>query len=62
MRTKSILASKTFWANVLGAGAQLVNSGVLQVVDPAVLVVIQAVLNVAVRAVTAAPVSLFGDE
>jgi len=60
MPTKSIFQSKTFWVNVLGAAAQLVNSGLLQAVDPAVLVIVQAVLNLAVRFVTDTPVSIIG--
>ena len=59
--TKSIFASKTFWANVLGAVAQLVNSGMLQAVDPAILVVIQMMLNIGLRCVTKAPVSFDGN-
>lgn len=60
MPPKAIWESKTFWLNVLGAGVQLLNSGVLDAVDPAYLMLAQAGLNVALRLVTDSPATLTG--
>lgn len=55
-----ILKSKTFWTNVLGAAAQVVNAGALHAVNPIVGIVAQAALNVAIRLVTETPASITG--
>ena len=53
--SKSLFKSKTFWANVLGGAAQLLNLAV-PVIPPPYGIVAQAVLNVLVRLVTSGPV------
>ena len=57
---KSIFQSKTFWVNVLGAGAAVLNGPLGADVPPEALAAIVAALNIAVRFVTSEPVSLTG--
>jgi hypothetical protein len=57
---KPIWRSKTFWVNVLGAGAGLLNGPLGADVPPETLAVIVAALNIAVRFVTSDGVSLTG--
>jgi hypothetical protein len=57
--SKSLFASKTFWLNLLTAGAEL--SGVLHGVIPSgTLLVVSNVLNIALRTITSQPVTVAG--
>ena len=58
MKSKSLFFSKTFWLNLLGIGA-LVVPGLP--VDPAMLGLILAGLNVATRVITKGPVHVLQD-
>lgn len=53
MNAKSILQSRTFWANILGAAAEL--AGILPATWAAPVMM---VVNIALRAVTNQPVTL----
>lgn len=57
---KAVWASKTFWLNVLGAVALLLNGGLGTLLPPAYLELALAALNIGNRFLTDRPVSLFG--
>lgn len=57
---KSIWQSKTFWANVLGAGLAVMNGPTGAYLPPQYLAVILTGMNLALRAVTAEPIK-FSD-
>ena len=57
---KPILKTKTFWVNVFGAAAAVLNGPLGGVVPPEALAAAVAALNIAVRFVTDTPASLTG--
>ena len=52
-----LLKTRTVWVNILGGALQLVNLGTGQVIPAEYAVIIQGVLNIAIRAITTKPVS-----
>ncbi len=57
MDSKNILQSKTFWINLLTAASAFL-PGMSEFIDPKTLTLVLALINIALRVITNAPVKL----
>lgn len=52
-----LFKSKTVWVNLLGGAAQIVNATQGEIIPVEYAVLIQTIINIAVRAITSKPIS-----
>ncbi|MEW5970229.1 MAG: hypothetical protein AB1706_10205 [Pseudomonadota bacterium] len=60
-KVKSILKSKTFWFNALGAIASVAMPALGVSIDPAMLGIIMGSGNIGLRSITTQPVKIIGE-